>query len=129
MMNGGVTNGGFKRCLAALPENRPKSVFFAFFLPFLPFSGGPEQHVGIPENGGQRPFPRISSDFLKPPSLKPPFVALQIMDSEHLSGSNIETQTLRDLLCHLCAADAQVWRLISRGPMSIVRFCMFTLPA
>ena len=55
---------GFKGCLAALPGNRPKSAFFALFLPFLPVFGGPEQHLGIPENGGKRP---ISSDFLRFP--------------------------------------------------------------
>ena len=59
--NGGVTNGGFKGCLAALPGNRSKSAFFALFLPFSPFSGGPEQHLENPENGGKRPF---SSDIL-----------------------------------------------------------------
>ena len=68
---------GFKGCLAALPGNRPKSAFFALFLPFSPFSGGCEEHLGNPENVGKRPFPQISSDFLKPPSLKPPFAALQ----------------------------------------------------
>ena len=44
---------------------------------FLPFSGWSEEHLGNPENGGNRPFLQISSDFLKPPSLQPPFAALQ----------------------------------------------------
>ena len=44
------------------------------FLPFSPFSGGCEEHLGYPENGGKRPFfLQISSDLLKPPFLKPPF--------------------------------------------------------
>ena len=44
--NGGVTNGGLKGCLAALPGNRPKSAVFAlFFCLFLPFSRGCETDV------------------------------------------------------------------------------------
>ena len=57
----GCNKWGFKGCLAALPGNRPKSAFFALFLPFSPFSGGPEEHLENPENGGKRPF---SSDIL-----------------------------------------------------------------
>ena len=68
---------GFKGCLAALRGNRPKSDFFALLLPFALFSGGPEQHLENPENGGERPFPQISSNLLKPPSLKLRFAALQ----------------------------------------------------
>ena len=67
----GCNKWGLKGCLAALPGNRPKSAFFALFLPFLTFSGGSEEHLGNPENGGQRPFPQISSDFLKPHLLNP----------------------------------------------------------
>ena len=56
-----------------------KSAEIGLFRPFSPFSGGCEEHLGNPENGGKRPF---SSDILrfalKPPSLKPPFAALQI---------------------------------------------------
>ena len=59
---GGVTNGGLRGVWAALPGNRPKSAFFALFLPFLPFSGGCEEHLRNPENGGKRPF---SSDILR----------------------------------------------------------------
>ena len=59
--NGGVTNGGFKGCLAALPGNRPKSAFFALFLPFSTYPGGAEEHLENPENGGKRP---LSSDIL-----------------------------------------------------------------
>ena len=69
----GCNKWGLKGCLAALPGNRPKSAFFALFLPFLPFSGGCE------ETEEEGLFPQISSDFLKPPSLKPPFAALQEM--------------------------------------------------
>ena len=52
----GCNKWGLKGCLAALPGNRPKSAFFALFLPFLPFCGGCEEHLGNPENGGKRPF-------------------------------------------------------------------------
>ena len=61
--------------------NWPKAAFFALFLPFLPFSGGPEQHLGNPENGGKGPLPQISSDLLKPPSPKPPLAALPAKSS------------------------------------------------
>ena len=52
---------GLKGCLVAPPGNQPKSAFFALFLPFIPFSGGSEEHLGNRENGGKRPF---SSDIL-----------------------------------------------------------------
>ena len=78
----GCNKWGLKGCLAALPGNRPKSAFFTPFSAFSPFSGGYEEHLGNPENGGKRPFPQISSDLLKPPSLKPPFAALQFLSLE-----------------------------------------------
>ena len=52
----GCNKWGFKGCLASCPGNRPKSAFFALFLPFSAFSGGPGQHLKSPENGGKRPF-------------------------------------------------------------------------
>ena len=57
----GCNKWGLKGCLAALPGNRPKSAKMALFLPFSPFSGGCQEHLKNPENGGKRPF---SSDFL-----------------------------------------------------------------
>ena len=45
---------------------------------FRPFLKGPEQRLGSPEEKrGTMPRPRISSDLLKPPSLKLPFTPLQ----------------------------------------------------
>ena len=77
----GCNKWGLKGCLAALPGNRPKSAFFALFLPFSPFSRGCKEHLGNPESSEKKgPFPQISSDLLKPPSLKPPFAALQGME-------------------------------------------------
>ena len=58
----GCNKWELKGCLAALAGNRPKSAFFALFLPFSPFSGGCEEHLGNPENRGKRPF---SSDILR----------------------------------------------------------------
>ena len=58
----GCNKWGLKGRLAALPRNRPKSAFFALFLPFSPFSGGCEELLGNPENGGKRPF---SSNILR----------------------------------------------------------------
>ena len=68
----GCNKWGLKGCLAALPGNQPKSTFFARFLPFSPFSGGCEEHLGNPENGEKGLFPQIASDLRKPPSLNPP---------------------------------------------------------
>ena len=47
----GCNKWGLKGRLAALPGNRPKSAFFALFLPFSPSSGGCEEHLENPENG------------------------------------------------------------------------------
>ena len=60
--NGGVTNGGLRGVWPPFQGNRPTSAFFALLLPFSSVSGGPEQHLENPENGGKRP---ISSDFLR----------------------------------------------------------------
>ena len=69
----GCNKWGLKGCLFALPGNRPKSAFFALFLPFPHFSGGCEEHLGNPENRGKKAVFFFSpSDLLKPPSLKPP---------------------------------------------------------
>ena len=94
--------GAYGVCLAALPGNRPKSAFFALFLPFSPFSGGCEEHLGNAENGGKGPF---SSDILrfafKPPSLKLPFAALQGIqrysgELREIEGNSVE---LSGVLC------------------------------
>ena len=45
----GCNKWGLKGSLAALPGNRP-------FRPFSAFSGGCEEHLDNPENGGKRPF-------------------------------------------------------------------------
>ena len=51
---------------------------FALLLTFPPFSGGSEKHLGNPEYLRKKAFfPQISSDLLKPPSLKPAFAAPQ----------------------------------------------------
>ena len=54
-----------------------KSIVSALFLPFSPCSGGPEGTWQIQKTLEKGLFPQISSDLLKPPSLKPPFAALQ----------------------------------------------------
>ena len=74
----GCNKWGFKGCLAALPGNQPKSAFFALFLPFSPFLEGPNSTWEIQKTEEKGLFPQISSDLLKPPSLKPPFAALQL---------------------------------------------------
>ena len=74
---GGVTNGGLRGVWPPFPEigrNRPFSPFFCLCRPF------PERLKDtwkIQKTEEKGLFPQISSDFLKPPSLKPPFAAPQ----------------------------------------------------
>ena len=75
--NGGVTNGGLKGVwppFLEISRNRPKSPFFCLF---RPFPEGAKSTWEIQKTEEKGLFPQISSDFLKPPSLKPPFAALQ----------------------------------------------------
>ena len=77
--NGGVTNGGLRGVWPPFPEigrNRPFSPFFCLF---RPFSEGAKSTWEIQKTEEKGLFPQISSDFLKPPSLKPPFAALQLL--------------------------------------------------
>ena len=74
----GCNKWGFKECLAALPGNRPKSAFFALFLPFSPFSGVCQEHLGNPENGKKGLFLRYPQICLSPHLLNP-----------HLRHSNV----------------------------------------
>ena len=70
----GCNKWGLKGCLATLPGNRPFSPFFCLFHPFPEGPSSPWEFQKTEEEGL---FPQISSDLLKPPSLKPPFAALQ----------------------------------------------------
>ena len=75
--NAGVTNGGLRGVWPPFQEigrNRPFSPFFCLF---YPFPEGPKSTWEIQKTEEKGLFPQISSDFLKPPSLKPPFAALQ----------------------------------------------------
>ena len=58
--NGGVTDGRLRGAWPPCLEISLSSLF-ALCLPFSPFSGGPEQHLGNAEHARQRPF---SSDIL-----------------------------------------------------------------
>ena len=72
--NGAVTNGGIRGVwppFLEISRNRPFSPFFC-----LSVSGGPNSTWEIQKTEEKGLFPQISSDFLKPPSLKPPFAAL-----------------------------------------------------
>ena len=76
--NGGVTNGGLRGVWPPFLEigrNRPFSPFFCLFHPFLE---GAKSTWEIQKTEEKGLFPQISSDLLKPPSLKPPFAALQL---------------------------------------------------
>ena len=59
---------------------RPFSAFFG------PFPEGAKSTREIQKMEEKGLFPQISSDFLKPPSLKPPFAALQLSSFETFSG-------------------------------------------
>ena len=75
--NGGVTNGGLRAVwlhFLAIGRNRP---FPPFFCLVCPFPEGAKSTWEIQKTQEKGLFPQISSDFLKPPSLKPPLVALQ----------------------------------------------------
>ena len=75
--NGGVTNGGLRGVwppVLEIGQNRPFSPFFCLF---HPFPEGPKSTWKIQKTEEKGLFPQISSDLLKPPSLKPPFAALQ----------------------------------------------------
>ena len=82
--NGGVTiKWGLKGCLpAALPGNRLKSAFFALFLPFCAFPGGTKSTREVQKTEGRGLFPQMRIR-LNPPSLKPPFAALQLKPALH----------------------------------------------
>ena len=75
--NGGVTNGGLRGVWPPFLEIgriglfRPFSAFFALFRRVQRAPGKSRKRRK------KAPFPQISSDLLKPPSLKPPFAALQ----------------------------------------------------
>ena len=76
--NGGVTNGGLRGVWPPVLEigrNRP---FPPFFCLFRPFPEGPKRAWKIQKTEEKGLFSQISSDLLKPPSLKPPFAALQL---------------------------------------------------
>ena len=84
--NGGVTNGGLRGVWPPFPEigrNRPFSPFFCLF---CPFPEGLKSTWKIQKTEEKGLFPQISSDFLQPPSLKPPFAAprviLKVINSE-----------------------------------------------
>ena len=85
--NGGVTNGGLRGVWPPFLEigrNRP---FSPFFCPFRPFPEGAKSTWEIQKTEEKGLFPQISSDLLKPPSLKPPFAALQnLLGGEFCSG-------------------------------------------
>ena len=87
--NGSVTNGGLRGVCPPFLEfcrNRPFSPFFCLFLE------GAKSSWEIQKTEEKGLFPQISSDLLKPPSLKPPFAALQlkVAASGVFSGDPVE---------------------------------------
>ena len=88
----GCNKWGFKGCLTALPGNRPKSAFFAPFLPFRTFPEGSKSTRKIQKMQEKGSFPQISSDLLEPPSLKPPFAAPQVETDKRNIRANFVLQ-------------------------------------
>ena len=74
---GGVTNGGLRGVWPPFLEIGRNWPFSPFFCRFRPFPEGPKSTWKIQKTEEKVPFPQISLDLLKPPSLKPPFAALQ----------------------------------------------------
>ena len=68
-----AANGGVP--FLEIGRNRPFSPFFCLF---LPFPEGAKSTWKIQKTEEKGLFSKISSDLLKPPSLKPPFAALQV---------------------------------------------------
>ena len=73
----GCNKWGLKVCLAALPGHRPNRLFSPFVCLCRPFPEGAKSTWEIQKTEEKGLFPQISSDLLEPPSLKPPFAALQ----------------------------------------------------
>ena len=98
--NGGVTNGGLRGvwplCLE-IGQNRPKSPFFCLF---RPFPEGAKSTWKIQKTEEKGLFPQISSDLLKPPSLKPPFAALQINTCNVIFGKLTPDSFYMQLICN-----------------------------
>ena len=67
----GCNKWGFKGCLAALPGNRPKSAFFALFLPFRPFPEGLKSTWKIQKTEEKGLFLRYPQISLNPHLLNP----------------------------------------------------------
>ena len=101
--NGGVTNGGLRGVWPPFPEigrNRP---FLPFFCLFRPFPEGAKSTWEIQKTEEKGLFPHISTDFLKPPSLKPPFAALQLAARFGISGAVCFGHFLSSQFSHFCA--------------------------
>ena len=95
--NGGVTNWGSRGAwppVLEIGQNRPFSPFFCLF---RPFPEGPKSTWKIQKTEEKGLLPQISSDLLKPPSLKPPFAALQSTLALPPKGPKIEN-TVRSLI-------------------------------
>ena len=83
--NGGVTNGGLRGVWPPFLEIGRNWPFSPFFCLFRPFPEGAKSAWEIQKTEEKGLFPQISSDLLKPPSLKPPFAALQPAPKESFS--------------------------------------------
>ena len=76
----GCNKWGLKGRLPSLPGNRPNLPFLRPLYAF--FAGGPKQHLEFQKTDEKCLFPQTSSDLLNPPSLRPPFAALQLVSDK-----------------------------------------------
>ena len=127
--NGGVTNGGLRGVWSPFLEigrNRP---FSPFSCHFRPFPEGPRSTWEIQKTEEKGLFPQISSDFLKPPSLKPPFAALQVKCRGNRPEKHAEHAKQLSFGC--LAVIPAVFRLFSRHfarhPLGTLFGCFFRL--
>ena len=97
------------------PDFPPFSPFFCLFRP-LPEGAKSTWEIQKTEEKGL--FPQISSDLLKPPSLKPPFAALQSDVSRIFSAENSGNDALTSLGGHFgpLRPDAQGSKSFSPPP-------------
>ena len=113
--NGGVTNGGLRGVwppFLEIGQNRPFSPFFCLFRPFPEGAKSPWEIQKTEEKGL---FPQISSDLLKPPSLKPPFAALQFFPQKLRFG--VQTPSF---FCVTSWAFSGTFQAICLGPFQVI---------
>ena len=130
--NGGVRNGGLRGVWPPFLEigrNRPFSPFFCLF---RPSPEGAKSTLEIQKTEEKGLFPQISSDLLRPLSLKPPFAALQrVWQEQHVAppedpgGIVLDCRSFPDKLFPKRICDSH--RLVLRCPLLVPLPCSLNL--